>query len=82
MHLNPMRAEDMVVLKPKLQPKDTCRVSAKDAHAALRLFKTERSMTDSEALTLDAITDAVYPDCSSGVVFRYSFNGVVSHCEP
>jgi len=80
--LKPMRAEDMIVVKPKLRPKGTRRASAKEAHAVRRLFKTERSKVDAEPLTLNAITDAVYPECSDGVVFRYSHEGAESSYEP
>jgi len=72
----------MLIVKPKLRAAAIRKLPAKEAHAARQLFNTERSKSDMEAFTLADITDAVYPECSSGVVFRYSHEGVETQYEP
>lgn len=80
--LQPLRSADMLIVKPKLRAAAIRKLPAKEAHAARQLFNTERSKSDMEAFTLADITDAVYPECSSGVVFRYSHEGVETQYEP
>ena len=76
--LTTVKPMQTAIVKPTLRSSATRKVaSAKDASTARQLFRTERSRKDAEALTLAALADSLYPECASGVVFRYSHEAVL-----
>ena len=80
--VEPMQAADMIVKKPKLRASSTRRTSMRESSAARKLFSTSRSRHDAEPFTVADIANAVYPDCSDGVVFNYCFESSAVNYEP
>jgi len=75
----------MVFEKPKIRrPAGSCRKkSVRRSTVSRRLFATaEGSESNTAALSLDEVSNALFPDCSSAVAFRYSHFDVQPQNEP